>query len=211
LETNSQKGKLEMDELAATKKSELLFEKTAEKTEVTQEKTQNTKITYTHDEAFQEALKYFKGDELAAKVWVNKYALKDSYGALYEKSPDDMHHRIANEIARIEARYPNPISAQDIYALLQDFKYIVPQGSPMTGIGNNFQIASLSNCFVIGHDGPSDSYGGIMKIDQEQVQLMKRRGGVGHDLSHIRPTGSPVWNAIQLPHVKLLRTVEEGP
>jgi len=184
-----------MDELAATKKSELLFEKNAEKPEVNQEKINNARITYTHDEAFQGSLKYFKGDELAAKVWVNKYALKDSYGALYERSPDEMHHRIANEIARIEAKYPNPISAAEIYTLLQDFKYIVPQGSPMTGIGNNFQIASLSNCFVIGHNGPSDSYGGIMKIDQEQVQLMKRRGGVGHDLSHIRPTGSPVLNS----------------
>jgi hypothetical protein len=133
LETNPKKGKLEMDELAATKKSELLFEKNAEKPEVNQEKNKNARITYTHDEAFQESLKYFKGDELAAKVWVNKYALKDSYGALYEKSPDDMHHRIANEIARIEAKYANPISAREIYELLQDFKYIVPQGSPMTG------------------------------------------------------------------------------
>ncbi len=184
-----------MDELAAIRKSELLFDANAEVTEVNQVNPKNPKITYTHDEAFQESLKYFRGDELAAKVWVNKYALKDSYGALYEKSPDDMHHRIANEIARIESKYPNPISAKELYSLLQDFKYIVPQGSPMTGIGNNFQVASLSNCFVIGHDGPSDSYGGIMKIDQEQVQLMKRRGGVGHDLSHIRPTGSPVLNS----------------
>jgi ribonucleoside-diphosphate reductase alpha chain len=182
-----------MDELAVTKKSELLFDYNAEDNGSNQDKSR--KRTYTHDEAFQEALKYFKGDELAAKVWVNKYALKDSFGALYEKSPDDMHHRIANEIARIEARYPNALSADEIYAVLRDFKYIVPQGSPMTGIGNNFQVASLSNCFVIGHDGPSDSYGGIMKIDQEQVQLMKRRGGVGHDLSHIRPTGSPVLNS----------------
>ncbi|MCB8995087.1 MAG: adenosylcobalamin-dependent ribonucleoside-diphosphate reductase [Bacteroidales bacterium] len=184
-----------MDELAAIKKTELLFEQTEEKTGENQLKSNSQEKTYTHDEAFQESLRYFKGDELAAKVWVNKYALKDSYGALYEKSPDDMHHRIANEIARIEARYPNPLPANEIYALLKDFKYIVPQGSPMTGIGNNFQIASLSNCFVIGHDGPSDSYGGIMKIDQEQVQLMKRRGGVGHDLSHIRPSGSPVLNS----------------
>jgi ribonucleoside-diphosphate reductase alpha chain len=195
LETNSKKGKLEMNELTATKKSELMFANDAEKSDANQEKTQKSKLTYTHDEALQEARKYFKGDELAAKVWVNKYALKDSYGVLYEKSPDDMHHRIANEIARIEAKYPNAISAKELYSLLQDFKYIVPQGSPMTGIGNNFQIASLSNCFVIGHDGPSDSYGGVMKIDQEQVQLMKRRGGVGHDLSHIRPTGSPVLNS----------------
>lgn len=150
---------------------------------------------YSFDEAYQGALDYFKGDELAAKVWVTKYALKDSYGNIYERSPEDMHWRIANEIARIEKKYPNPLSAQEIYNLLKDFKYIVPQGSPMSGIGNNFQIASLSNCFVIGMDGNSDSYGGIMKIDEEQVQLMKRRGGVGHDLSHIRPSGSPVLNS----------------
>ncbi|NMD00046.1 MAG: ribonucleoside-diphosphate reductase, adenosylcobalamin-dependent, partial [Bacteroidales bacterium] len=141
---------------------------------------------YSFDEAYQGALDYFKGDELAAKVWVTKYALKDSYGNIYERSPEDMHWRIANELARIEKKYPNPMSAQDIYDLLKDFKYIVPQGSPMSGIGNNFQIASLSNCFVIGMEGNSDSYGGIMKVDEEQVQLMKRRGGVGHDLSHIR-------------------------
>ncbi len=150
---------------------------------------------FTYDEAFKKSLEYFKGDELAARVWANKYALKDSYGNLYEQTPDDMHRRIAGEIARIENRYPNPLSEDEIYGLLKDFKYIVPQGSPMTGIGNNFQIASLSNCFVIGHDKPADSYGGIMKIDQEQVQLMKRRGGVGHDLSHIRPHGSPVLNS----------------
>ncbi len=151
--------------------------------------------TYSFDEAFQAAREYFKGDELAAKVWVNKYALKDSYSKIYEKSPDDMHLRIAKEIARIEKKYPNPLKLEEIIALLRDFKYIVPQGSPMTGIGNHFQIASLSNCFVIGIDGPSDSYGGILKIDEEQVQLMKRRGGVGHDLSHIRPSGSPVLNS----------------
>jgi ribonucleoside-diphosphate reductase alpha chain len=150
---------------------------------------------YSFDEAYQGALDYFKGDELAAKVWVTKYALKDSYGNIYECSPEDMHWRIANELARIEKKYPNPMSAQDIYDLLKDFKYIVPQGSPMSGIGNNFQIASLSNCFVIGMEGNSDSYGGIMKVDEEQVQLMKRRGGVGHDLSHIRPSGSPVLNS----------------
>ncbi|HYX10259.1 MAG TPA: adenosylcobalamin-dependent ribonucleoside-diphosphate reductase, partial [Bacteroidales bacterium] len=150
---------------------------------------------YTYDEAFKKSLGYFNGDELAARVWANKYALKDSYGNLYEQTPDDMHHRIAAEIARIENRYNNPLSEDEIYGLLKEFKYIVPQGSPMTGIGNNFQIASLSNCFVIGHDKPADSYGGIMKIDQEQVQLMKRRGGVGHDLSHIRPHGSPVLNS----------------
>ncbi|WP_158799194.1 adenosylcobalamin-dependent ribonucleoside-diphosphate reductase [Pedobacter sp. L105] len=153
------------------------------------------KTTYTSDEAYQKSLDYFKGDDLAARVWVNKYALKDSYGNIYEGNPDDMHHRIAGEIARIESRYPNPLSENEIFELIRNFKYIIPQGSPMTGIGNPYQIASLSNCFVIGNDGDSDSYGGIMKIDQEQVQLMKRRGGVGHDLSHIRPKGSPVKNS----------------
>ncbi len=150
---------------------------------------------YTYDEAFQASLEYFKGDELAARVWVNKYALKDSFGNLYEKTPDDMHWRIANEIARIEQQYPNPLSSQELFELMRDFRYIVPQGSPMSGIGNNFQVGSLSNCFVIGLDGTPDSYGGIIKIDEEQVQLMKRRGGVGHDLSHIRPKGSPVKNS----------------
>lgn len=153
------------------------------------------KKTYSYDQAYQEALKYFQGDELAARVWVNKYALKDSEGNLYELTPDDMHHRLAKEIARIEKKYPNPMSEEEIYDLLKGFKYIVPQGGPMAGIGNDYQIASLSNCFVIGNEGPSDSYGGIMKIDQEQVQLMKRRGGVGHDLSYIRPKGSPVKNS----------------
>ncbi|NOZ46290.1 MAG: adenosylcobalamin-dependent ribonucleoside-diphosphate reductase [Chlorobi bacterium] len=153
------------------------------------------KKTYSNDEAFKNSLEYFNGDELAARVWVNKYALKDSFGNLYELSPDDMHKRIAREIARIEKKYPNPLEEEKIYNLLKGFKHIVPQGSPMTGIGNNFQIASLSNCFVIGNDKPADSYGGIMKIDQEQVQLMKRRGGVGHDLSHIRPNGSQVLNS----------------
>ena len=151
--------------------------------------------TYTQEEAFQSSLNYFNGDELAARVWVNKYALKDSFGNIFEKNPDDMHRRLAKEIARIENRYSNPLSEDEIFEVLQDFKYIVPQGGPMTGIGNEFQIASLSNCFVIGNEGPSDSYGGVMKIDQEQVQLMKRRGGVGHDLSHIRPKGSPVKNS----------------
>lgn len=151
--------------------------------------------TYTQEEAYQSSLEYFKGDELAARVWVNKYALKDSYGNLFEKNPNDMHRRLAREIYRVERMYDNPISEDEVFEVLKDFKYIVPQGGPMTGIGNNFQIASLSNCFVIGHEGPSDSYGGIMKIDQEQVQLMKRRGGVGHDLSHIRPKGSPVKNS----------------
>ena len=151
--------------------------------------------TYTYDEAFEASLQYFKGDELAARVWVNKYAVKDSIGNIFEKSPEDMHWRIANEVARIEAKYKNGLNAQQLYELLDHFKYIVPQGSPMTGIGNDFQVASLSNCFVIGIDGAADSYGGIIRIDEEQVQLMKRRGGVGHDLSHIRPKGSPVKNS----------------
>ena len=151
--------------------------------------------SYSYKEVFEGARDYFKGDELAARVWSSKYALKDSYGNIYEKTPDDMHRRIAREIARIEAKYPNPMSEDEVYSLLKDFKYIVPQGSPMAGIGNNFQIGSLSNCFVIGLDGKPDSYGGIIRIDEEQVQLMKRRGGVGHDLSHIRPKGMPVKNS----------------
>ena len=150
---------------------------------------------FTEEEAKKATLEYFKGDELASQVWVNKYALKDSDGNLYEKTPSDMHHRLASEIARIENKYPNPLSEQQLFDLFDHFKYIVPQGSPMTGIGNNFQVSSLSNCFVIGVDGKADSYGGIFKIDEEQVQLMKRRGGVGHDLSHIRPEGSPVKNS----------------
>ena len=153
------------------------------------------KKTYSYDEAYNASLQYFKGDELAARVWVNKYAVKDSFGNIYEKSPEDMHWRIANEVARIEAKYPNALSAQELFALLDHFKYIVPQGSPMTGIGNDYQVASLSNCFVIGLEGAADSYGAIIRIDEEQVQLMKRRGGVGHDLSHIRPKGSPVKNS----------------
>ena len=151
--------------------------------------------TYTYEEAYEATLKYFGGDELAARVWTSKYALKDSLGHLYELTPDDMHHRIAHEIARIENKYPNPMSEEKIFGLIKHFRYIVPQGSPMAGIGNNFQVGSLSNCFVIGLDGYPDSYGGILKIDEEQVQLMKRRGGVGHDLSHIRPKGSPVKNS----------------
>ena len=150
---------------------------------------------YSYDEAFQASLAYFDGDELAARVWVNKYAMKDSFGNIFEKSPADMHWRLANEIARIENKYPNPMSPQDVFDLLDHFRYIVPAGSPMTGIGNDYQIASLSNCFVIGLDGDADSYGAIMKEDEEQVQLMKRRGGVGHDLSQIRPKGSPVKNS----------------
>jgi len=151
--------------------------------------------TYTYEEAMAASLEYFKGDELAASVWINKYAMKDSFGNLYEHSPEDMHWRLANEFARIEKKYPNPLTEDEIYDLLKEFRYIVPQGGPMTGIGNNHQIASLSNCFVIGHNKPADSYGGIMRIDEEQVQLMKRRGGVGHDLSHIRPAGSAVLNS----------------
>ena len=151
--------------------------------------------TYTYDEAFRASLEYFDGDELAARVWVNKYALKDSFGNIYEQSPHDMHHRIAAEIARIEQKYPNPLTEDEVFSLLDHFRYLVPAGSPMTGIGNDFQIASLSNCFVIGIDGNADSYGAILKLDEEQVQLMKRRGGVGHDLSGIRPKGSPVKNS----------------
>ena len=154
-----------------------------------------TKQTYSYEEAYEASLKYFAGDELAARVWVNKYAMKDSLGNIYERSPQDMHWRIANEVARIEQKYPNPMSAQEVFDLLDHFRYIVPAGSPMTGIGNNHQVASLSNCFVIGLEGDSDSYGAIMRIDEEQVQLMKRRGGVGHDLSDLRPKGSPVNNS----------------
>lgn len=154
-----------------------------------------TNKIFSFDEAYAESLKYFAGDELAARVWVNKYAMKDSFGNIYEKSPFDMHWRIANEVARIENKYNNPMTPQQVFDLLDHFRYIIPAGSPMTGIGNNYQIASLSNCFVIGLDGDADSYGAIMRIDEEQVQLMKRRGGVGHDLSHIRPKGSPVNNS----------------
>ncbi len=151
--------------------------------------------TYNYQQAYEASLKYFDGDELAARVWATKYALKDSFGNLYELTPDDMHRRIAREIARIENKYPNPLSEDRLFELMSHFRYIVPQGSPMAGIGNNFQVGSLSNCFVVGLDGEPDSYGGILKIDEEQVQLMKRRGGVGHDLSHIRPKGSPVKNS----------------
>lgn len=153
------------------------------------------KQKYSYDEAYDASLQYFGGDELAARVWVNKYAVKDSYGNIYEKSPVDMHWRIANEVARVESKYPNSLSAQQLFDVFDHFKYIIPQGSPMTGIGNDYQIASLSNCFVIGMEGEADSYGAIIRIDEEQVQLMKRRGGVGHDLSHIRPKGSPVKNS----------------
>jgi len=153
------------------------------------------KKAYTFDEVLPQAVAYFNGDELAANVWINKYAMKDSHGNIYDRTPDDMHRRIAKELHRIEQKYPNPFAEEEIYEALRDFKYIVPQGGPMSGIGNKNQIISLSNCFVIGHDHLADSYGGVMKTDEEQVQLMKRRGGVGHDLSHIRPKGSPVMNS----------------
>jgi ribonucleoside-diphosphate reductase alpha chain len=159
------------------------------------ELSQAKRKSYSYEEAFEASKAYFNGDELAANVWINKYALKDSNGNIFESNPDQMHHRLASEIARIENKYPNPLSEEEVYAVLKDFKHIVPQGGPMTGIGNNMQVSSLSNCFVIGNDGKADSYGGIMKIDEEQVQLMKRRGGVGHDLTHIRPKGSPVMNS----------------
>lgn len=164
--------------------------------EVSSEESKNNAMkTYSFDEALKDATDYFNGDELAANVWINKYALKDSEGNIYESNPDQMHRRLAKEIARIETRYPNSYTEDEIYDVLKGFKYIVPQGGPMTGIGNDYQIGSLSNCFVIGNEGNSDSYGGVMKVDEEQVQLMKRRGGVGHDLSHIRPKGSPVKNS----------------
>ena len=153
------------------------------------------KKTYTYDEAYKASLEYFAGDELAARVWVSKYAMKDSFGNIYEQSPEDMHWRLAREIARIENKYPNPMSEREVFDLLDHFRYIIPAGSPMTGIGNDHQIASLSNCFVIGIEGDGDSYGAIMRLDEEQVQLMERRGGVGHDLSQIRPKGSPVANS----------------
>jgi ribonucleoside-diphosphate reductase alpha chain len=178
--------------IAPVKTQEEKIAQEAEKKKTVKENTkpdkkEGDKNIYSHDEAVEASIEYFNGDELAARVWANKYALKDSYGNLYEKTPDDMHRRLAKEIRRIEMKYKNPLPEELIYSVLKDFKYIIPQGGPMTGIGNKYQIASLSNCFVIGNDGTSDSYGGIMKIDQEQVQLMKRRGGVGHDLSHIRP------------------------
>ncbi|HNY24067.1 MAG TPA: ribonucleoside-diphosphate reductase, adenosylcobalamin-dependent, partial [Bacteroidales bacterium] len=155
----------------------------------------NAAVVFPYEEALAKTKEYFNGDELAASVWINKYAMKDSYGNLYECTPADMHGRLAREFARIEQKYPNPMSEEEIFGLLEKFRYVVPQGGPMTGIGNDHQVASLSNCFVIGHKNPADSYGGIMRIDEEQVQLMKRRGGVGHDLSHIRPGGSPVLNS----------------
>ncbi len=155
----------------------------------------NAKAVFPYEEALKKTKEYFNGDELAASVWINKYAMKDSFGNLYECTPEDMHRRLAREFYRIEEKYPNPLSEKEIFELLDHFRYVVPQGGPMSGIGNDHQVASLSNCFVIGHQNPADSYGGILKIDEEQVQLMKRRGGVGHDLSHIRPGGSPVLNS----------------
>jgi ribonucleoside-diphosphate reductase alpha chain len=151
---------------------------------------------YSYQEVYESTLKYFRGDKLATDVWINKYALKDQEGNIHEKNPDDMHRRLSKELARIESNYPNPMSEQEIYELLKDFKYVVPQGSPMFGIGNNFSITSLSNCFVIGSNGNSDSYGSIFRTDEEQVQLMKRRGGVGHDISHLRPSGAVANNSI---------------
>lgn len=182
-----EKTVINVDETAKTNDEVLVNE--IEKNE------ENDMKTYSHEQALADAVKYFNGDELAANVWLNKYALKDSEGNIYESNPDQMHKRLAKEIARIESKYANPYTEKEIYDVLKGFKYIVPQGGPMTGIGNDFQIGSLSNCFVIGNEGNSDSYGGVMKIDEEQVQLMKRRGGVGHDLSHIRPKGSPVKNS----------------
>ncbi len=182
--------------LVQEEKSEYIPERKPEKTPVTKNiKPAEPMKTYLYEEVFQKSTEYFKGDTMAANVWINKYALKDSQGNIYEQTPDDMHRRLAKDIYRVEKKYKNPMTEDEIYELLKDFKYIIPQGGPMSGIGNNFQVASLSNCFVIGLDGKSDSYGAIIRIDEEQVQLMKRRGGVGHDLSYIRPGGSPVKNS----------------
>src|SRR5690554_4685276 len=166
-----------------------------QKSKMTTEKMTTKAKNYSYEEVLASAREYFKGDELAATVWINKYALKDSAGNIYEKNPNDMHRRIAKELARIDNKYANPMTEDQFFDLLEKFKYIIPQGSPMAGIGNNHQIASLSNCFVIGQENPADSYGGILRVDEEQVQLMKRRGGVGHDLSHLRPSGSAVNNS----------------
>ncbi len=192
----ARESELKETALPKIKPQTLVIDKKQEEEKKEEKKMEETPARkgYSYEEVLETATEYFKGDSLAAGVWANKYALKDSEGNLYEKSPDEMHRRIAREIARIEKKYKNPLSEEEIYEVIKDFKYIVPQGSPMAGIGNNYQVSSLSNCFVIGNEGNSDSYGGIMKIDQEQVQLMKRRGGVGHDLSHIRPKGSPVKN-----------------
>jgi len=186
LEARNRSNKSVVEEMQTT----LINEK-----EIVKSQTQEEVNIYTFDEALEASTEYFKGDAMAAGVWINKYALKDSFGNIYERTPDDMHRRIARELARVESKYNNPMSEAELFEVLRNFKHILPQGSPMAGIGNKYQVGSLSNCFVIGNDGNSDSYGGIMKIDQEQVQLMKRRGGVGHDLSGIRPKGSPVKNS----------------
>lgn len=194
-------GVMDLD-LFSSSSNEPLFDKedkTLTKKEVVAQKSKRRKTEMDRkeqnkEEILKSCIEYFKGDTLAADVWINKYALRDG-NKVYELNPDEMHRRLAREFARIEHKYKNPLSEDDIYELLKDFKYIIPQGSPMAGIGNNFQVVSLSNCFVIGNPANSDSYGGILKIDQEQVQLMKRRGGVGHDLSHIRPKMSPVKNS----------------
>ena len=175
--------------------SQEILELEKEEKEEKKEMENSEQRIYTKDEIFADVVKYFEGDELAAGVWIDKYALKNDKGELLESNPDQMHRRLAREFARIEKKYNNPMDEELIYSLFAKFKYIVPQGSPMAGIGNDYQISSLSNCFVIGNDACSDSYGGIIKMDEEQVQLMKRRGGVGHDLSHIRPAGSPVKNS----------------
>ncbi len=199
LEQRQRPGILQPENEEQAQQPELVAVPTTEPTlmnqPITEKPSTKTMKSYKHEEVLEAATVYFKGDKLAASVWMNKYALKDSDGNIYELTPDDMHQRLASEVARIEKKYPNPLNEAEIFELFRNFRYIVPQGSPMAGIGNNFQISSLSNCFVIGSDGNQDSYGGIMKVDQEQVQLMKRRGGVGHDLSHIRPSGSPVKNS----------------
>jgi ribonucleoside-diphosphate reductase alpha chain len=197
IESNAYSGVIEQRERPAmpVNPNEVKITKDESKSALKKQIKKLSLVKYEEEDVLKKATAYFKGDELAASVWMKKYALKDSAGNIYEQTPDEMHQRLAAEIARIEQKYPNPMSEADIYALLKDFKYIVPQGGPMSGIGNDYQNSSLSNCFVVGNQGSSDSYGGIMKIDQEQVQLMKRRGGVGHDLSHIRPKGSPVKNS----------------
>jgi len=199
LEQRQRPGIIQPEEVVPVLEPELVsgpeIEPTLMNQQIIEKPVKETMKAYTHQEVLDAATVYFEGDKLAASVWMNKYALKDSDGNIYELTPDDMHHRLASEVARIEKKYPNPMSEEELFELFRNFRYIVPQGSPMAGIGNNFQVSSLSNCFVIGSDGNQDSYGGIMKVDQEQVQLMKRRGGVGHDLSHIRPSGSRVLNS----------------
>ena len=189
-----------MSELIANRSSAM--QKFAQETESvlpeeTLEETPSAEKVYKKEEIFQDVVRYFDGDELAAGVWIDKYALKNANGELVERTPEDMHWRMAREFARVERRYPHPMSEEEIFSLFDHFKYVIPQGSPMAGIGNKYQVVSLSNCFVIGNSGNADSYGGIMKMDEEQVQLMKRRGGVGHDMSDIRPMGSHVQNCAQ--------------